>query len=89
MLKDAEVGKKVLPPGEPVSNKASNTFNIHINIYLKERRSQRKQQRNNNNGPSMLTPSPTASANKTDGGQRCRRITSGHLSLHGNSLLNK
>lgn len=32
MLKDVEVGKKVLPLGEPVSNKASNTFNIHINI---------------------------------------------------------
>lgn len=39
--------------------------------------------------PSVLTPCPTANANKTDGGQRCRRITSGHLSLHGNSLLNK
>lgn len=42
MLKDVEVGKKVLPPGEPVSNKASNTFNIHINI--KNWRSQQKQQ---------------------------------------------
>lgn len=38
---------------------------------------------------SLLTPSVTICTNKTDGGQRCRQITSGHLSLHGNSLLNK
>lgn len=37
----------------------------------------------------LLTPSVTMCTNKTDGGQRCRQITSGHLSLHGNSLLNK
>lgn len=38
---------------------------------------------------SLLTPTVTICTNKTDGGQRCRRITSGHLSLCGNSLLNK
>jgi len=62
--------------------RASNAFNIYIyifiDIYLYIY----------TNAPSSHR-SLTICTNKTDGGQRCRRITSGHLSLRGNSLLNK
>lgn len=51
MLKDVKVGKKVLPSGEQVSNKASNTFNIHINIYIKGGAN-----KNNNEATTMAPP---------------------------------